>query len=283
MSHFDDDEAGTSFSSEVATMEDYYFMYRDGTQDGVMAQVRALTGQATMFPLWAMGHFQSRERYKSSDEVCNVLDKLSYPPDSFLDCMVQDWQYWGCDSNWNAMRFMNPHYINKMGDKQWFRYLPYDDKAREDLSLYTSASVQPRIKTPQDMISYLHRNNAHLMISIWANFGPWTQQYKGTGSDWCTAAIRDMADEARCETLRRVQSQGARHLLEISRRSEQDGHRRMVDRLQQNPTISPRLAMTIIKLRWHMAERENAFPLLHNMGIYEHQRAMKGNNTVPCR
>jgi alpha-D-xyloside xylohydrolase len=138
MSHFDDDEAGTSFSSEVATMEDYYFMYRDGTQDGVMAQVRALTGQATMFPLWAMGHFQSRERYKSSDEVCNVLDKyrtLQIP----LDCMVQDWQYWGCDSNWNAMRFMNPHYINKMGDKQWFRYLPYDDKAREDLSLYTSA------------------------------------------------------------------------------------------------------------------------------------------------
>ena len=86
MSDFNDNDNGTTLSSEVAVMEDYYFMYKDGTQDGVMAQVRALSGQATMFPLWAMGHFQSRERYKSSDEVCNVLDKyraLKIP----IDCM----------------------------------------------------------------------------------------------------------------------------------------------------------------------------------------------------
>ena len=65
-----------------------------------------------------------------------------------LDGIVQDWQYWGCDSNWNAMRFMNPHYINKMGDEKWMRYLPYDEdrNARYD---------EPRIKSPKEMVDYV--------------------------------------------------------------------------------------------------------------------------------
>ena len=108
MSFFDDSETETSFRSEVAAMSDYYFMYKDGTQDGVVTQIRALSGKATMFPIWTMGHWQCRERYKSTDELCDVVDRyreLHIP----LDGIVQDWQYWGCDSNWNAMRFMNPH------------------------------------------------------------------------------------------------------------------------------------------------------------------------------
>lgn len=28
------------------------------------------------------------------------------------------------------------------------------------------------------MVSYVHDNNSKLMISIWANFGPWTDQYR---------------------------------------------------------------------------------------------------------
>ena len=79
-------------------LPDYYFMYKDGTQDGVIS-IRELTGQATMFPKWAMGFWQCRERYKTSDELAGVLDKyreLKIP----TDAIVQDWQYWGCDSNW---------------------------------------------------------------------------------------------------------------------------------------------------------------------------------------
>lgn len=37
---------------------------------------------------------------------------------------------------------------------------------------------EPRIKSPQEMVDYVHKQNAHLMISIWASFGPWTDQYK---------------------------------------------------------------------------------------------------------
>lgn len=110
--YFDDTTADTTaFDSEVATAADYYFIYSDGTQDGVVAGIRCLTGQATMLPRWAMGFWQCRERYKTSDELAEVLDRyreLRIP----TDAIVQDWQYWGCDSNWNAMRFMNPYYIN---------------------------------------------------------------------------------------------------------------------------------------------------------------------------
>ena len=174
-SYFEDSERVTRFSSEVAQGVDYYFMYGGGSQDAVIASIRELTGQATMFPLWSMGFWQCRERYKTSDELCEVLDKyreLEIP----LDGIVQDWQYWGCDSNWNAMKFQNPYYINKVGDEAWAKYLPDDLKplARE----YVEKGLEPRIKSPQEMVDYVHSRNAHLMISIWASFGPWTDQYK---------------------------------------------------------------------------------------------------------
>ena len=160
----------TSFTSEVGTCADYYFMYKDGTQDGVIASIRELTGQATMFPKWAMGFWQCRERYKTSDELAGVLDKyreLKIP----TDAIVQDWQYWGCDSNWNAMKFQNPYYINKVGDPAYAKYLPTDMKQMK-------AQREPRLKSPEEMVKYVHKNDAHLMISIWASFGPWTEQYR---------------------------------------------------------------------------------------------------------
>ena len=160
----------TSFTSEVGTCADYYFMYKDGTQDGVIASIRELTGQATMFPKWAMGFWQCRERYKTSDELAGVLDKyreLKIP----TDAIVQDWQYWGCDSNWNAMKFQNPYYINKVGDPAFAKYLPTDMKQMK-------AQGEPRLKNPEEMVKYVHKNDAHLMITIWASFGPWTDQYR---------------------------------------------------------------------------------------------------------
>ena len=173
LSQFNDTPYETSFSSQVGLCSDYYFLYRDGSMDGVIAALRDLTGKATMFPLWTMGYWQCRERYKSPDELCNVLDKyreLGVP----LDGIVQDWQYWGCDSNWNAMKFMNPSYINKVGDKDWMKYIPKGHNADDESLL----NKEPRIKSPQEMVDYVHKNHAHLMISIWASFGPWTDQYK---------------------------------------------------------------------------------------------------------
>ena len=90
---FKDDESETSFWSQVGDGIDYYFIY-SGNADGVVAEMRDLTGQVPMFPLWSYGFFQSKERYKSQFETVDVVKKyreLGVP----LDGIVQDWQYWG--------------------------------------------------------------------------------------------------------------------------------------------------------------------------------------------
>jgi len=131
----------TTFASEVGDCIDYYFMY-GGNADGVIAQMRELTGRVPMFPLWTFGYWQSKERYKSQDEIVGVVKKyreLGVP----LDGIIQDWQYWGNNYLWNAMEFLNAEF--------------YD---------------------PQKMVDDIHRMNAHIIISIWNSFGPHTKQYR---------------------------------------------------------------------------------------------------------
>lgn len=138
---FNDNQESTSFRSDAGDCIDYYFMY-GGNADGVIGCMRELTGRAPMFPLWTYGYFQSKERYKSQDELVDVVKKyrqLQVP----LDGIIQDWQYWGSNYLWNAMDFLN-----------------------EDF---------PR---PERMISDIHNQHAHLTISIWNSFGPQTKQYR---------------------------------------------------------------------------------------------------------
>lgn len=82
-----------------------------GNADGVIANMRELTGQVPMLPLWTYGFWQSRERYKSQNEIVGVVSKyreLQVP----LDGIIQDWQYWGGNYLWNAMEFLNGEFWN---------------------------------------------------------------------------------------------------------------------------------------------------------------------------
>ncbi len=138
---FKDTPSETSFTSEVGDGIDYYFMYGSNA-DGVIACMRDLTGQAPMFPLWTYGYWQSKERYKSQNELVGVVKKyreLGVP----LDGIIQDWQYWGNNYLWNAMEFLNPEF--------------YD---------------------PKKMVDDVHSLNAHIIISIWSSFGPMTKPYR---------------------------------------------------------------------------------------------------------
>ncbi len=71
---FTDTLQETSFASEVADASDYYFLY-GGNGDAVVAQMRELTGQAPLMPLWTFGFNQSRERYKTQFELVEVVKK----------------------------------------------------------------------------------------------------------------------------------------------------------------------------------------------------------------
>ena len=138
---FEDNAGGMTFDAEVGKGIDYYFMYA-GSADGVIAQMRWLTGDVPMFPLWTYGFWQSKERYKTAAETESIVDKhraLNVP----LDGIIQDWQYWGSNYLWNAMDFLSEDFVNG----------------------------------PQ-MIKNVHAKHAHFMISIWASFGPQTQQYR---------------------------------------------------------------------------------------------------------
>jgi len=138
---FVDNPDSTTFKSEVGNCIDYYFMY-GGNAHGVIAQMRDLTGQVPMLPLWTYGYWQSRERYKSQDEIVGVVKKyreLGVP----LDGIIQDWQYWGDNLHWNAMEFLNPNFPH-----------------------------------PQEMVNEIHAMHAHIIISVWASFGPKTKQYE---------------------------------------------------------------------------------------------------------
>lgn len=138
---FTDTPQKTSFSSEVGEGVDYYFIYGKNA-DGVVARMRNLTGKVPMIPLWTYGFWQSKERYKSQDELIDVVKKyrdLQVP----LDGIIQDWQYWGNNYQWNAMDFISPDFPDA-----------------------------------KKMIQNIHDMNAHLSVSIWSSFGPMTNQYR---------------------------------------------------------------------------------------------------------
>ena len=138
---FEDNAEGMTFDSEVGEGIDYYFMYGESA-DGVIAQMRYLSGDVPMFPLWTYGYWQSKERYKTARETEGIVDQyraLEVP----LDGIIQDWQYWGSNYLWNAMDFLAEEFNNG-----------------------------------KQMIDNVHKKHAHFMISIWASFGPMTQQFR---------------------------------------------------------------------------------------------------------
>ncbi|WP_069658733.1 TIM-barrel domain-containing protein [Arcticibacter eurypsychrophilus] len=122
-----------SFLSEAGDQVDYYFVSGNNI-DEVIGGYRLLTGAATLMPKWAMGFWQSRERYKTQDEILNTV-KTFRDRKIPLDNIVLDWSYWAQDQ-WGSQEF--------------------------DLARFPSA---------QNMISELHdKYHTKLMISVWPKF-----------------------------------------------------------------------------------------------------------------
>ena len=125
------DKGDNSFIElEAAKQIDYYFM-KGTTMDEVIKQYRILTGDSPMMPRYMFGYIQSKERYKNSKEVTDVVAeyrKRQVP----LDVIVQDWNYW--PQGWGYMKMDPKYYPN-----------------------------------PANLADSVHAMNAKLMISIWPN------------------------------------------------------------------------------------------------------------------
>ncbi len=143
ISDFEDNKQGLSFEC-LGKAADYYFMFGENA-DGVIAQMRWLSGKTPMLPLWAYGFFQSKERYKIQDESVDVVKKLrslNIP----IDCIIQDWRYW-------------PEYKN---DSIWNSH-SFDTK---------------RFPDPLKWIDEVHKLNTKLMIVAWPAIGALSPQRK---------------------------------------------------------------------------------------------------------
>ena len=129
-----------SIWSEAGQMIDYYVVAGESA-DQVVAGYRQLTGKAVMLPKWAYGFWQSRERYKSQDELTGALDeyrKRKLP----IDNIVLDWSYWP-ENAWGSHDFDPKHFPD-----------------------------------PDGMVKHVHDQHAQIMISVWPKFYPTTEHYK---------------------------------------------------------------------------------------------------------
>jgi len=134
LSKFTDNAQGMELWSEVGDGIDYYFIAGKNI-DEIISGYRTLTGQAPMYPRWAYGFFQSKERYNTQDEVVGIVDEFRrrHVP---LDVIVQDWFYWD-PQPWGS------HYMDR-----------------------------DRYPDPVKMNKDIHDRNAKIIISVWSKFFP---------------------------------------------------------------------------------------------------------------
>jgi len=105
--------------------------------DRIIAGYRLLTGTAPLFGKWAYGYWQCKNRYGSQEELLAIARKYR-AMHMPIDNIVQDWFWW-----------------NIMGEPVFNKNYP----------------------DPKGMIDELHKDNVHLMISVWPFFRPGSPVY----------------------------------------------------------------------------------------------------------
>lgn len=157
----EEEQGKMSWWGEMQQQLDYYFIYGEGeTLDGVLKGYRHLTGKAPIMPAWAMGYWQSRERYSSQEQVVGTLKEFRdrHIP---IDNIVQDWQYWEADQ-WGSHEFEASRYPD-----------------------------------PKAMIDSVHALGGRFMISVWPKFYAGTEHFKEFDDrGWMyRQAIRDSVED----------------------------------------------------------------------------------------
>jgi alpha-D-xyloside xylohydrolase len=114
-----------------------YYFFYGPDFDRLIADYRELTGTTPLFGKWAYGYWQCKNRYDSQAELLAIAQKYR-DLHIPLDNIVQDWFWW-----------------NTMGEPVFNKNYP----------------------DPKGMIDALHKNNVHLMISVWPYFRPGSPVY----------------------------------------------------------------------------------------------------------
>ncbi|GHV05470.1 alpha-xylosidase [Bacteroidia bacterium] len=129
-----------SMWSELGDDIDYYFIHGQD-MDKIISGYRYVTGKSPVMPSWALGFWQSRERYQTQGQMIGALQDLR-KRNFGVDNMVLDWHYWR-DDEWGSHEF-DP----------------------------------TRFHDPKGMIDSIHALNAKIMISVWPKFYANTDNFK---------------------------------------------------------------------------------------------------------
>ena len=243
---FHDDPFGSYLWGDVDEELDYYFVV--GPQfDDIVAELRALTGQVPMLPLWAFGYFQSKERYQTQAELLEVAREYrarQLP----LDCIVLDWKSWTGE-------------------------------------LWGQKSLDPvRFPDPQGMVDELHRLDVRLMVSIWPIMRPggddWQELAEGGHLLGNQATYDAFEPEARAMFWRQAERGLFRYGIDAwwsdcTEPFEADWSGAVKPEPEERLRINTEEAK-----RYLDPEFINAYSLVHSEGIYAGQRAVRSDKRV---
>jgi len=236
---FDSHDEMVSF--EIDTTKDIVYYVITGDSIGsIIESFQNLTGKASMMPRWVYGYVQSKERYKSGDELVDVVKQFR-DREIPIDCIVQDWYTWE-DGLWGE----------KIVDKK--RY--------------------PDLKGTVDT---LHKLNTKLMVSIWPNMSPEGENYKEfakTGGLLENSNVYNAFDE-KCRKLyweqcmREIMSAGTDSLWcdnsEPFSDADWNGQEKRKEILRYELVVNDSKK----SMKW---EELNSFGLHHAKGIYDNWR-----------
>ncbi len=117
-----------------------YYVFLGENIRSLISCYHRITGLPSMLPRWAFGYIQSKERYRTGEELCEVVQRFK-SEDIPLDCIVQDWYSWE-EGLWGEKKF----------DKSRYPNLP-------------------------ETVKHLHESNVRFMVSIWPNMSPDSENY----------------------------------------------------------------------------------------------------------
>lgn len=244
-----------SLSSEMGDQIDYYFINGENMDD-VISGYRTVTGKAQIMPKWAMGFWQSRERYKTQDELLAALTEYrerNIP----IDNIVLDWSYWPQDA-WGSHEFDTERFPDAKG-----------------------------------MIDSIHALDARIMISVWPKFDHTTKNYKEfADKGWMfdravKDSIKDWIGPGYIAGFYDAYSDGARKLF--WKQMNDNLYSKGIDAwwmdasepdIQSNASIEYRKELMNPTALGSSTEYFNAYALANAQGIYEGQRSVNPNERV---
>lgn len=251
----DEEQGKLSLWSEMGDEIDYYFI-KGSDMDDVIKGYRIVTGKSQIMPKWAMGFWQSRERYKTQDELLGVMKeyrKRNIP----IDNIVLDWSYWPQDA-WGSHDF--------------------------DLERFPDAKA---------MIDSVHAMDGRIMISVWPKFYHTTDNYKAFDEKgWIYRravqdSIRDWIGQGYIGSFYDAYSDGARKMFwdQMNEKLYSKG----IDAWWMDASEPDILSNASMKYRKELStptalgsstQYFNAYALVNAMAIYNGQRSTNPDDRV---